>query len=80
METIKLPNGPTLEFYTVAERKPSHDSQVIFMIGNTTGCYSIIQGYYRTFKTAQGRFVSEDLGSHKESTVLYWAYAYYKIT
>ena len=79
MEQIKLPNGPTIDFYTVAEKKPDQDyHQVIFIISNNQSCYSIIRGYYRSFKTAMGRFVSDDFGSHKENTVLYWSNAYHK--
>jgi hypothetical protein len=78
METIKLPNGPTLDFYTVKEKKPNHGDQVIFIRNcNTTASFAV--GYYKNFKSTQGRFVSEVDGSWVESGVLYWAYKYIKI-
>ena len=78
MESIKLPDGPNLEFYTVVEKKPEHGEQVIFCIKFGKYC-SVIRGYYKAFKTAPGRFVSETHGSHVESNVIYWTKAHYDL-
>lgn len=77
MESIKLPNGPTVDFYTVAEKKPAPNERVIFIVDySRQSFYGMFHGRYATFKTAPGRFVSETNGSHKENTVVYWAEAY----
>jgi hypothetical protein len=76
MESIKLPNGSLVDFYTVNEKKPRSESSVLFVALSFRGNPIFAVGYYKTFKTAQGRFVSETDGSHLESTVLCWADKY----
>lgn len=76
METFKLLNGPTLEFYTVAEKKPSDWDSVVYIVNYPPSpIHAIHRGYYKSFKTTPGRFVSKAHGSHQEKYITHWANA-----
>lgn len=73
MEQLKLPGLKPLEFFTPEEKKPQHGQDVVFItVYMNRPFVGMMNGRYRAFKTAPGRFVSETHGSHGEGDVLYW--------
>lgn len=72
MEKIYIENfGCSINFRTIAEQVPANYADITAIVNEEHNRIKILSGYYRSFKTVPGKFVTP-FYNYLESDILYW--------